>query len=284
MPRSAQLALPLLDTAPTEGFDLTTQIERLVAEIVDECPGFAHVDPSRLVIAGAATRNRSRFGKFAAIFPLRFEAGASVQPGRRVAWYLPRVEVDGREVLYALFFYVPRFFSLDAQRRLGVVFHELHHISDKFDGDLRRFPGHFHYHGKSVKHFEGGFRGDLERFVASGRARGFECLLEYSFARLLKRYGAVMWRRVPQPRLARRQESWSLRGEERAGLLEATSLAARGRGQRAGSDSEALVSLGAQSARLLWVPPAPRALDALHPFHALDGALDAARVPSVVCP
>ncbi|MFN0150114.1 MAG: hypothetical protein ACKVU1_05280 [bacterium] len=277
MTRSAQLALPLLEAAPSEGFDLTTQIERLVCEIVAECPGFAHVDPSRLVISGAATRNRSRFGKYASIFPLRFEGGASVQSGRRVAWYLPRVEVDGRDILYALFFYIPRFFTLDAARRLSVVFHELHHISDKFDGDLRRFPGHFHYHGKSVKHFEDGFRDDLDRFLASGRARRFECLLEYSLPRLMKRYGAVVWRRVPQPRLARRQERWSLCADERAGLLDASSIGARARARRGEPEPQTLISLGAQSARLLWVPPSPRAL------HALGDDHGDARVVSVVC-
>lgn len=277
MPRPAQLALPLLDVAPVGGFDLTTQLERLVAEIVAECPGFSHIDPARLVIAGAATRNRSRFGKFAAIFPLRFEAGATVQPGRRVSWYLPRVEVDGREVLYALFFYIPRFFSLDAQRRLAVVFHELYHISDKFDGDLRRFPGHFHYHGKSVKQFEDGFKADLDRFLVSGRLRGFECLLEYSFARLLKRYGAVTWRRVPQPRLSRRPESWSVQSAERTGSFEAPAAGARRGQRRLDAPPDALVSLGAHSARLLWVPPAPRAQ------RALEDAANAERVPSVVC-
>lgn len=226
MTNPMQLPLPLFDGEPV-GFDITSQLERLITDITRSCPRFAHIDPSRLVVSCATARSRSRHGKYASIFPLRFEGGSDKQLTRRTTWYLPNVRIDDRDALYSLFFYIPRFLILDGARRLTVVFHELFHINDKFDGDLRRFPSYFSYHGKSVRQFEEAFRPDVEAYISSGRPRRFETLLEYSMSKMLQRYGAISFRRSRQPRLSRRPETWTIRGSERTGVIEAVSAATR---------------------------------------------------------
>jgi predicted metallopeptidase len=224
MTNPLQLPLPLFEGEPV-GFDITSQLERLIIDITRSCPRFAHIDPSRLVVSCVTTRSRSRHGKYASIFPLRFEGGSDKQVTRRTTWHLPHILIDGRDALYSLFFYIPRFLGLDATRRLTVVFHELFHINDKFDGDLRRFPGCFSYHGKSVRQFEEAFKPDVESYIASGRPRRFETLLEYPISKMLRRYGAISFRRSRQPRLSRRHEVWTIRERERTGTIEAPSAA-----------------------------------------------------------
>lgn len=226
MTNPLQLPLPLFESE-SAGFDITSQLERLIADITRACPRFSHIDASRLVVSCATTRTRSRHGKYASIFPLRFEGGSDKQVTRRTTWYLPHVLIDERDALYSLFFYIPRFLGLDGHRRLTVVFHELFHISDKFDGDLRRFPGCYSYHGKSVRQFEEAFKPDVEQYIASGSTRRFETLLEYPISKMLRRYGAVSFRRARQPRLSRRPEVWTVRASERSGMIEAPSARQR---------------------------------------------------------
>lgn len=127
---------------------------------------------------------------------------------RGAAWHLPRVVRDGREILYVVTFYVPRFLSLEPRARLAVVFHELFHVSPACDGDLRRFEGHRSAHGRSVSAFEEGFQADLAVYLASRRARFFPDLLTLSYREILNRHGAVIPRRVRRPVLDRRRTTW----------------------------------------------------------------------------
>ena len=65
-------------------------------------------------------------------------AAVTVRHGRR--WSMPRLyDPAGREQLYLLNFYLPRFLDLPWREKLRTTVHELWHVSPQFDGDLRRF-------------------------------------------------------------------------------------------------------------------------------------------------
>lgn len=219
MPLSSQLALPLIDLG-SDGFDLSAELGRLVADITRVAPCFAHIDPARIGIGCTQARSRSRFGRFASIYPLRFAGGATCERRGRSVWHSPRVILDGRELLYLMLFYVPRYFTLDPQKRLGVVFHELFHIDEAFDGDLRRFEGHYSYHGRSVREYETRFAADMAAYIASGRPRRFQTLLEAPLSRIVRRYGGATWIRFPQPQLLREPTTCEIGSAERRGRID----------------------------------------------------------------
>ena len=199
--------IPLFAPEPSPGFDLAGEIERLISDITRVCRGFSHIDPGRLLVGWTSSRKR-RFGVYATIYPLRFARGRTSISSRGALWHLPRVLRDGREVDYVITFYVPRFLALDPPSRLAVVFHELFHVSAACDGDLRRFEGHRSAHGRSVKAFEAGFQADLAVYMASRRALHFHEILSLSHGEILRRYGAVVPRRVRRPVLERRRSTW----------------------------------------------------------------------------
>jgi hypothetical protein len=201
----SQLALPFAEpsAAAGGGFRVAHEVARLIGEIRSATARFAFVDPTRVAVAAARCRSRSRYGTFAAVYPLRFAGGSTSVVRGRTTWHLPRYVRGDRGMLYLLCVYVPRFFSLDPRARLGVIFHELFHMTDAFDGQLRKFSGYRSAHGQSVRHFESHFQAEVDAFVAMGRTRHFRPLLEYSVPRLTREYGGILAANVPRPRLLR---------------------------------------------------------------------------------
>ena len=49
---------------------------------------------------------------------------------------------------------MPVFFNLSFKDKLTTIFHELYHISPRFDGDLRLFKGKAYKHGPSMEKYD----------------------------------------------------------------------------------------------------------------------------------
>ena len=125
-----------------EGLDFTLHMRRLCAEIAGRLPDFAHLDPQRIATRICQTRKRVSHGIHATLTPLRFAGGGRTVERRGRTWTIePLFDDSGRELLYLLSFYLPRFCNQPFEDKLATVFHELWHISPEFDGDLRRLPG-----------------------------------------------------------------------------------------------------------------------------------------------
>jgi hypothetical protein len=62
---------------------------------------------------------------------------------------MPALTHEGREILYLVYLMVPRFLRLSHEQKLATLIHELYHIAEACDGDLRRFPGRNFAHGSS---------------------------------------------------------------------------------------------------------------------------------------
>ena len=122
---------------PPRGFDFTHHLGCLCADMAANVDEFRHIDMSRVAVSFRQTRRRMSHGLYASLTPLRFAGGQkhSIRRGRK--WTIQQVEVDGREMLYVLNFYLPRFLDLGFREKLTTIAHELLHISPQFDGDLR---------------------------------------------------------------------------------------------------------------------------------------------------
>jgi hypothetical protein len=185
--------------------NLTSALEELIANIVQKTPGFGHIDPSRLVVSLSSTRGGGIGGVYAKIHPLRFPGGGStgtLQRGhRKVTCEIPPLVVADRDILYLIYFLVPRFFDLPLREKLVTICHELYHVSPAFDGDIRRFPGRNFAHGSSRKKFDEVAAAFADDYLASPENRDAAAFLDETMRELRARYRVIVGRRLRAPRL-----------------------------------------------------------------------------------
>ena len=121
---------------------------------------------------------------FASLTPLRFAGGQRHTLRRGRQWTLQRVCEDGREMLYILNFYLPRFLDLPLDEKLITVVHELWHIGPRCDGDLRRFGGRCYAHSGSKKRYDAHVERLVERWRALGPPEPLYDFLHLRFSRV----------------------------------------------------------------------------------------------------
>ena len=185
--------------------NLTGELERLIADIVGRMEEFGHIDPARLLVCVAATRGSGVHGTYAKIHPLRFAGGVAstrMKRGRRtVTCTLPAITHQGREVLYLVYFLVPRFFNLSRREKLITVFHELYHVSPAFDGDIRRFSGRNYAHGSSTKRYNAHMATLVDAYLARRGDDPLPDFLASTMSELRSRHRVIVARRMRAPRI-----------------------------------------------------------------------------------
>jgi predicted metallopeptidase len=184
------------------GLDFTLHVRRVCDDMVARLEPLRHIDPSRVAFSFCQTRKAVSHGMFASLTPLRFAGGAmeTVRRGRR--WRIPRlVDRDGREMLYILNFYLPRFLNLSLEAKLATIVHELWHVSPRFDGDLRRFGGRCYAHSGSQKRYDAHVTALAKRWLALKPPEPLYEFLRYDYRELASRYGRIYGQRFGTPRL-----------------------------------------------------------------------------------
>lgn len=185
--------------------NLTAELERLIADIVGQVEEFRHIDPERVLVCVASTRGGGVHGTYAKIHPLRFEDGTRTRTVRRrtrtVTYEMPAVTVRGVEMLYVIYFLVPRFLDLTLREKLITIFHELYHISPSFDGDIRRFPGRNFAHGSSRKRYNTLMEKFVESYLVCGDSLERAQFLEGDMAAIRARHDAIVGRKMAAPKL-----------------------------------------------------------------------------------
>jgi hypothetical protein len=187
---------------PQTGFDFTLHMRRLCDDMVARLDQLRHVDMSRVAVSFAQTRRSGSQGMFASLTPLRFAGGQMHTFRRERRWGIQRLyDPDGREMLYVLNFYLPRFLDLPFREKLVTALHELWHIGPKFDGDVRRLGNRCFAHGASQKQYDAHVEALLDRWLALGPPESLYGFLRLGFRELAARHGRVYGRKVPSPKL-----------------------------------------------------------------------------------
>lgn len=185
--------------------NLTRALEELVADIVGQVGDFRHIDPAKVLLCVSSTRGGGIHGTYAKIHPLRFPGGSrsrEVRRARRVfTCTMPAVTHKNNEILYVIYFLVPRFFNLSLREKLVTVFHELYHISPDFDGDIRRFPGRNFAHGSSRKRYNKLMESLVDGYLQGEKSGERLEFLEGDMAALRARYQTIVGRRYPAPKM-----------------------------------------------------------------------------------
>jgi predicted metallopeptidase len=191
-----------LDQSSLQGFDFTHHVRRLCEDMVQRIPELRHIDPGCVAFSFCQTRKNVSHGMYASLTPLRFAGGRTetVRRGRRYG--IQRLcDESGREMLYLLNFYLPRYLNLSLREKLVTTIHELWHISPCFDGDLRRFGGRCYAHSGSQKRYEAQVQRLTDRWLTLAPLPALYEFLRDDFATLSRRYGAIVGRKIPAPRL-----------------------------------------------------------------------------------
>jgi len=183
--------------------NLTRELERLVAHVTAHVPELAHIDPARLLLCLSSTRGGGIRGTYAKIHPLRFPGGARTMERRqgRQTWLctMPSITRRETEILYVIYFLVPRFFDLPPREKLITVFHELYHISPAFDGDIRRFPGRNFAHGSSTRKYNTYMAKLVDAYLTDHGEPERLAFLDGTLADLRRRHRTIVGRRFRIP-------------------------------------------------------------------------------------
>ncbi len=185
-----------------QGFNFTEQMRRLCADAVVRLPDLAHIDVGQVVTAFAQTRKQTAYGLYASLTPMRFEDGSLISRRGRRQYTVQRLfTADGREILYILTFYLPRFMDLSFQEKLTTIFHELWHVSPEFNGDLRRHPGRCYAHSHSQKEYDAHMERLADQYLASSPPESLFEFLKFRFSELHAKHGRVYGTKVRRPKL-----------------------------------------------------------------------------------
>ena len=186
----------------SSSFDFTLHIRRVCDDMVARLGELAHIDLNRVAISFCQTRKPVPHGMFASLTPLRFAGGAKtiIRRGREVA-IQGVCDRDGREMLYVLSFYLPRFQNLDFREKLITVLHELWHISPDFSGDIRRHDGRYHAHTHSQAQYDEEMGRLADCWLARKPPEELWQFLRDDFRQLADRHGGIVGLKIRRPRI-----------------------------------------------------------------------------------
>lgn len=177
-------------------------MRRLCEDVVQRLPEMTHIDMGRVAVCFAQARKAVSHGLYATLTPLRFEGGALSEQRARRRYVIQRVyDETGREMLYVLKFYLPRFLDTSFDEKLTTVFHELWHINPDFNGDLRRHEGRCYAHTHSQKEYDAEMARLWRRWLDLGPSPVLYDFLRPKFRELERRYGGVYGLKLPHPKL-----------------------------------------------------------------------------------
>lgn len=182
-------------------FDFSRSMHRLISDIARYSTDFTHLDPNSLLIGLSQARTSRRYGLYAKIVPMRFEEGSRFYFKGSRTYEIEPMWHDGKEVLYVIYFVLPRFQNLSFEEKMTTVFHELYHISPQFNGDIRRFPGSRYAHSCRKENFDAKARRMADAYIEKTPNRNLLDFLNFKFRKLRHHYGEIVGHKVPIPKM-----------------------------------------------------------------------------------
>lgn len=184
------------------GFDFTAHMRRLCEDIVTRSSPMRHIAMDRIAVSFAQTRKPVKHGMWASLTPMRFENGALEERRNGRRFTVQRLfGQDGHELLYILTFYMPRFMDLSFEDKLTTIFHELWHISPRFNGDIRRHPGRCYVHTTSEEEYDRQMAKLARLWLADRPPVEAYSFLRGTFDHLQQQFGRIYGVRIRNPKL-----------------------------------------------------------------------------------
>jgi hypothetical protein len=134
-----------------------SSLNELIKDITENVGELSYIDAEQVAIGLKRARESAVEEVWAEITGIEDEYNGTIQrrEGRIEKYFAPKtLLINGIPIKYVVDFYVPVFLGLNFKEKLTTVFHELYHISPKFDGNLRFFKGKGYKHGPSLEKYD----------------------------------------------------------------------------------------------------------------------------------
>jgi hypothetical protein len=133
------------------------KLSELAFNIAENVPELSYIDYNQVAFNFKKARKTKVEEVFAEVTCLEpsMEETNSFQEGRTKKFFLTNTILNnGIPLKYVIHLYIPTFFNLSFKEKLVTIFHELYHISPKFDGELRKFSNRAYQHGPSLEKYD----------------------------------------------------------------------------------------------------------------------------------
>lgn len=180
-------------------FSYTQALEGVLELICESSSLFDHVELDKVLVSFSQARKRTSWGIYAKVVPLRFEEGRTIGKEGDTWIRTDEFTFEGREILYLLYVYLPRFHDQSFRDKVLTLFHELFHIHPEMNGDLRRLPGPNPFHGASREEYDRNLEPFVDDFLDSASSDPRLDFLRQDLGALSQRHRGVSGRSVPQP-------------------------------------------------------------------------------------
>lgn len=182
-------------------FHFTHRMSVFCADVCKRVSAFSHIDTDRLLVTFLRCRSRRSWGLQARLVPLRFRGGRLTDIRGRYRYRVQQVFVGATEMKYVLSFYLPRFLDQTFDEKMITVFHELYHIGELFDGDIRRLPGEDSVHGGSQRDYDRKMAELARQYLRTRPPRAHYDFLRFRFDQIERYFGEVVGLQIPTPKL-----------------------------------------------------------------------------------
>lgn len=183
------------------GFDFSARMRLLCEDISARCPDLSHIDSRAVLYTITPSRSQSPYGLQARVTPMRFRDGQLTRRFHGVIYQVQRYYYNGHEQLYLVTFVLPRFLNQSFDEKLITIVHELYHISEHFNGDIRRHPGRCSAHSHSKKEYDRHMAVIVREYLRTNPNPALFDWLRPSGRELAAMYGPVQGAYVPRPKL-----------------------------------------------------------------------------------
>ena len=181
---------------PADSINLTDILSLIIRDMINSTDEFKKFDLNRMLVCCASNRKDCRGATYGKLVPLRFKDGAEIIKHNGKFYTIPKVKVNNSEILYIVYFYIPKFFSLSAKDKINVMFHELYHINPEFNGDIRRMGKFKAAHGHSRKSFEEKYIEYADNFFDKIQNTPYYNFLKMDSHQIMSNFKTVKYRRM----------------------------------------------------------------------------------------
>jgi hypothetical protein len=185
-------------TAHATGPDPLNVTAKFAAVCAD---AIAHIDLNRIAVTFTPSRQRGGYGLQAKLTPMKLKGGSNETVRRGRPYVVQRFFVGDVELLYVLTFVLPRLLDRPFEDKLVTIFHELYHVGEAFDGDIRRHAGRYHAHSHSKCEYDEHMTRLVHEYLAGKPDPTITEFLHHDYADLWKRHGGVYGTVLPRPKL-----------------------------------------------------------------------------------
>ena len=180
----------------SDSINLTDVLTLIIHDIIKSTDEFKSFDINKILVCCASNRKDSKGITYGKLQPLRFKDGSEIVQHNKSYYTIPKIVLNNIEILYILYLYIPKFFELPINDKINVMFHELYHISPKFNGDIRRMGNIKSAHGHSKKSFEEKYIKYASKYFSKINETPFYSFLQMSFEYIETQFKVIKYRRM----------------------------------------------------------------------------------------